>query len=282
MNPRNLWPLSVLLVLAACAPEPAPQDLDELTHYLYRVWDGKPAERVQGLLELERQLEAIELSAELGLDERSWSLSPLREEDVEGLDRPDRDLDALIGVGVAYQSRWDATCHAKLQIQADQLPTEPTALTYERTFPGTPKPGCFPQEDCEVLATVNDARRENLFLSASFILYKDFRWVTYEDEDGEERRAFYSRSWFDRSWPGDDERGAMLQSHSNDIWIERPDGTTWRMQNVWSETKLALDGVNDGTVLFTVKNATQGIYEAGDRSIETLGLCGDGNPDTPE
>lgn len=254
------------LLLAGCSPPEAPVELNELTRYLYREWDAEdPRVREAGLANLETFLEGSELSPEQGLGERSWTLSLLEPEDVANIRRPDRPLSACIGVSLGFDSRWPVGDHARLQAREDQLPAEPSAETYVRTFPDADQVDCFPGEDCEVMETVNDARRSNLFISADFILFKDFRWVPYTSEDGEERRAFYSRSWFEESWEGDGGSTHLWQSYSVDVFLDRGNGRAWRYQALWSETEIP--GVGEDILRGTVSTGTNDAMNAGDRAI---------------
>lgn len=261
-------------LVAACAPPEAPEDLDDLTRYLFAEWDADDARvRAAGLANLQDFLATSvgpegakgPITAETPSGERSWSVSDLGEDDVEGLTRPDRPLDAMVGVSVAHASRWPVGDHARWQTEADQLPAEPSAVRYERTFPDPEDRACFPEESCDVMETVNDARRANFLFSADFVLFKDFRWVPYTDVDGTERQAFYSRSWFEESWPSDGGNATLWQSYSVDVFLDRGDGTTWRYQTSWSETEVL--GGSDDAIRATVTPAIVAAMVAADDAI---------------
>lgn len=276
MSRRFVLPFAA--ALAACAPPPeAPEDLDELSRYLYRTWDDEDVRvPIAGLKNIEAFLEDIELTSATPYAERAWSVDPLQAEDVETLPkRPDRPLKALFGVSLGYASDVPLACHKAWQTQSDQLPAEPTAVTYVRSFPETNDPTCFPDEDCTLLQTVNDARRENAAISASFLLYKDFRSFSWEDDDGEEREAFYSRSWFQDSWPGDDGASHLWQSFTADVWIGRPDGTTWRYQALFNESEVYVLGIraNDEVQANLVSSASEGAMIAQDGAAGGLEAC---------
>jgi hypothetical protein len=215
-----------------------------------------------GIHNLETFLAGVpSLDPETKAIDRAWDMEPPAEEDVAGVDRPE-DVEAanMLGVSVAYASPWDVDDHVRLQRETDQTPTEPTAKEYTRTVTDGQ---CFAEGSCAVMKTVNDMRRSNLAIKVSFTLLKDFRWV--ELDDG--RRAVISRSWTDQVWVGEGGTSAILQSHSLDVWVEQGDATTWRWQNVWSESKAPGD---DATVKGTLKWATDNIFEAGDEAIEAL------------
>jgi hypothetical protein len=271
--------LLLLSLLIACKPPPeAPAELDDLSRYLYREW-GDEDERVQasGLANLEAFLAGIDegkgLTKDTGIQQRSWTLPLLTEDDVADLpSRPDRSLDGMIALGVAKFTPYAIDCHALLQVQSDQLPAEGTATDYTRTFPGRTDGSCFPDQSCPVLETSNDVRRKNLLIAARFQLLKDFRWVTVDDADGGTHRAFYSRSWLPDSFPGEAEGDMMWQSYSIDLWTERPTGGTWRYQVLWSETDTGVDAGTD-IELGVIKSGTDGVLSDGDKAIVELGLC---------
>lgn len=266
--------LPILALLAACSPPEAPEELDALTKYLFAEWDSEdPRVREAGLANLQTFLATQvgptdakgALTPETPLGERSWTVALLDADDVEGVPRPDRPLSSLIGVSLAFASRWPVDDHARWQAEEDQLPAEPSAERYVRNLPDPGDRACFPDEACEIMETVNDARRANIFIQADFILFKDFRWVPYTDDDGEERRAFYSRSWFEESWVGDSGGATLWQSYSVDVFLDRGDGTAWRYQTLWSETEIP--GANEDILRGTVTSGTEGAMQAGDQAI---------------
>ena len=265
MRTLVLW--SVLC--AGCAPPEAPAELAELSNYLYREWDARDAAvPAAGLTNLAAFLVDVELDSGR-IDDRAWLLDPLEEADVEGIERPNRNLADCLAVAVAGFSRWPVEDHARLQSEPDQTVTEPTSPRYERSFPETDDPACFEERRCDQLVTFNDAERANIVLSTTFELFKDFRWLTYTDPDGEERDAFYSRSWFEDSFEGDRGKNTLWQSYSVDVWLDRGDGTAWRYQTLWSESEI--EGASgEGVLTGAVKIGTNGIYQAGDKAIGEL------------
>lgn len=262
--------LAVGLAVMGCRVDEAPAELAELSGYLYGVWDH-PDDRVRedAIRALERQLEAVDdLEGSPPVD-RSWSILPLQPEHVQGITRPDRPLEATVNVALAFVSPWSIEDHARLQAETDQTPVETTAPRYRRDILEPEDPECFVRGECEILDTFNDLRRQNLLMRADMELLKVFRWVPYTDDQGRERNAFYSRSWFEQSWPGDRENVWLYQSYSIDVWIERPGGEVWRYQTLWSETELGI-AAGDNAVAATVRQGTEGTMKAGDDAISEL------------
>lgn len=253
--------LLVALGAAACqAPPVAPEDLGELSRFLYREWDAEDPLVIQGGLE---NLVAILSGADLqgDVDDRAWTLPDLTDEDVADITRPDRDIAAVVGVSVAFESVWTVDDHVQVQLQADQRPYEPTAPNhYDRSFVEPTDPDCFPALECEFLATFNEATRQNILMKVTFELFKDFRSVPLEDG-----WAFIARSWFEEPWPGDDGKVMLYQSYATDVWIGRGEHT-WRFQALWSESDLGI-AASEETVVATVKVATDGIYDRVDEQI---------------
>jgi len=260
-------------LVGCAAPPEAPTDFDGLAAYLYREWGQEDPAAIQaGLNNLSDFLFDVDVSASKVLD-RSWQLSALQESDVEGVPRPDRDLSALVGVGVAGASEHHVLEHAQAQVWEDQTPLEPTANFYERTFPDADaSPDCFLSRDCEFLVTENQATRQNLLMTVDFELFKTFRWVALDEEGS--RYGLISRSWFADSFEGKNGKTALYQSFSTDVWIEQEDGSTVRLQMVWSESDVGI-AASEGTVQSIVKRATDDIFKRSDEAIEEAVEAGD-------
>ena len=262
-----------MLLLAACGPPSpeAPTEMSDLVRYLFREHGAEdPRVMEEGLGNLSALLDDVDLSADPV--DRSWVPSLLVADDVSGIERPEgRDLETLLSVSLAGSSQFGPADHALLQIQTDQLPTEPTATRYERDITEPSDPTCFASGECEFLRTVNDARRENLLMNVDFILFKDLRWsrVGTEEEFGPDRPlAIAARSWFAESFSGDTGNTTLWQSYSIDLWIGDGDGATRRFQTLWSESDII--DVDEDIVRNVLRNSIDDIYAAGDEAIAAL------------
>ncbi len=256
------------ILLMACGRTPeAPEDLDELTHFLYREWSNEDPQVLQvGIENLITVMSRFELDGEeANVLERSWELTPPSREDLFNVTIPEGQVPAeCYGVGTARLSQWPVSDHARLQLQTDQVPAEPSAASYTRRFPEG-DPGCFVEADgCEVMITENEVRRENLLMSLGFTLHKDFRWVDLADG----QRAMITQTHVPHISEGDGGGGATVwQSYSMDVWM--PDGDqTWRYQILWSQADVA--GASDAIQIGTVKTSTDQHFEATDEAIADL------------
>lgn len=249
------------LAITGCKKPPeAPKELNDLSTFLYREWDNEdPAVMEVGMDNLHAYLKKQDLSA--GILDRSWELESPTKDDISDIAYPkDADPKNTLGVAVGYESLWPIEDHATLQTESDQLAAEPSAKVYERTFPDDKDPLCFVDQTCDPLVTVNDIERQNLLMSVSMVLYKDFRWV--ETEQGP---AFISRSWLEESVDGESGSSRIVQSYSVDAWI--PKGkTAWRFQTLWSESEVA--GASDTATIATLKSSIDKAMETGDEAIE--------------
>jgi hypothetical protein len=262
----RIWLAASMLGLAACkAPPEAPEELDELSKYLYREWGNEdPEVPAVGLAGLADFLAGLDLEGPL--NDRSFFVGPAGADTVQYVDVPEgTDPDDTIGVSVARASEWPVTDHARLQTEVDQLPTEPTASEYERHFVEPTDPECFLDHSCEILRTENDIRRNNLMISVTMVLYKEFRWIELPDDEG---WGFYSRSWTDQIWYGNSGNTSIQQSYSLDVWLPAAGDTTWRYQLVWSESDTAVD--NPDLIAATLKNSSDRTIARGDDAIEDL------------
>jgi len=258
----NLLLTTALFFTACKKPPEAPRELNELSTYLYREWDNEdPAVMEAGLENLRAYLDGEDLEA--GILDRSWELEPISRADVADIPYPDgANPKNTLGVGVSYASAWPTEDHALLQLEKDQLPAEPSAKVYTRSFPDEDKPACFLDQSCNPLASVNDIERQNLLLSVVMVLYKDFRWV--ETERGP---AVAARSWLEESFEGENGSSNIVQSYSIDVWL--PVGKkTWRYQTLWSESEVA--GASDAATIGTLKSSIDRAMETADEAIEEL------------
>lgn len=269
MRRKVLW-VGLAWAMGACAPPEAPTELNDLSRYMYREWDAADERtRVAGMANLDAFLTTVDIGSD-SLDDRTWTLTDLQDEDVAHIDRPDRPLENCFGIGMGYLSRWPASDHAQLQIELDQVPTEPTAEFYTRSVTNVDDASCFAEQTCDRIDTTNDMRRKTAVYSVDSTLFKNFVWVPYVDADGVERDAFYSRSWYDQSWDGDKGSTTIWQSYSIDVWMDRGDGTAWRYQTLWNETDLLGFTVSEDVALGSVQGGTENVFEAGDDAIGTL------------
>lgn len=261
---RLLVPAVLAALSVACQPPPkAPEEVSELTRFLFREWSHEdPSVMQDGIDQLDRFLrEEIDFKGDL--NQRSMELGSIKREDLDAVDWPkDQDPAKTIGLAVMRESRWPVGDHARFQAQSEQLAAEPSASKYARRFvePGTPE--CFIAGDCAVLGSENDVTRKNFLMEVDIVLKKHFRWV--ELSDG--RRAVVARSWVPRVFEAKGE-GRIAQSYAVDVWIEQEGGRTWRFQALYQHTEFGFD-VDDSTQLTVVAGATDEAFEKGDKAIE--------------
>jgi hypothetical protein len=239
VGPIGLVLVALIAHLAGCSPPPeAPTELSELSRYLYREYDNEDVRVMQGAAANMYDFVAT-LDLQSSLVDRSFEPGNLLDEDVSDLTRPDRPLSNCLPISIGGTSRQRIEDHALLMIQPDQTEAEASATYYDRSFPEESDPTCFLDRSCDLLVTVNDAERANLLLTVEFVLFKNFRWVEILDDDGEhERWAIVARSWFEEEWEGSQGENALLQSYASDLWFEADDGTVWRYQTLWSESRI--------------------------------------------
>lgn len=253
-----------LLLAIACNPPPeAPGELDDLSRYLFASWSDEAA-ATAGLDTLQVLLDDVDLDDD-DVDDRSFLIGPIGADALLDVEHPARDPDDTVGVGVGLASPWPVADHARLQTEDDQLPWEISAVAYERTFVEPEDPSCFADGSCDIMRTENLIERSSIALKVEYLLFKDFRWI--EITGGQ--RAFFSRSWCDRVWEGENGSSSVLQSYSLDVWLPPPTGEgCWRYQVVWSEVEVL--GGSEAAVATTIKRSTNEILEAGDVWIEEL------------
>jgi len=244
---------------AGCTPH-APVEVDEVTGYLYREWDNPDSTFMQdGLASLESILAAKMLGPNGAGSDRLLQLTPILASDITVSPYPmDRDPARTLGTGVVRESKWPVIDHARVQADPDQLPVEPSAAAYVRTYLEPTDPSCLIDASCRTLHTSNDVTRSNATLKVTYTLLKDFRW--FDLADG--RRALVARGWAPQSYTGDS--GAILQSFSLDVFLPRPGDLTWRYQVSFSENQLSIATTDDIVVAVVTGAVDEALRKADD------------------
>ncbi len=231
---RPALAIVVMVTLGACAPtrERAPEDLDGLLRFLYEHHDDPDALH-EGMENLAPWLDGVGRTEE---GRAGYQLTPLTEEEVDDITRPDRDLEVAFGVAVAGVSRHRIEPHAEITLLPDQIYTDPRAHTrYDRTIiGGDPSQFLLCADD---VRTVNDISKTKIGVTIPYVLHKDFAWV-HLDED---RRATVARSWVQESSCSANGVNCVLQSYSVDLWYASDDVDTVRLTATWNEITSAAD-----------------------------------------
>lgn len=262
MPSRALSLIAVLACTACFTPPPqAPEELSELTRFLFREWSNPdPAVMEAGLANLDKHF--LGLDAEAPTNERAFQLDALQRQDMVDINWPsERDPQACYGLAVARRSPHAIAAHAEMQTNPEQLPAEPSAKRYVRNF--VDDAACFRERRCMTMKTENDLTRENFLLgSISMVLHKQFRWVRLE---GEDRWGIAARSWIAEAGKDKDGTVKIHQSYSVDVILPASDGHTWRMQAVYSETDFG--SVPQDTIISVVTSSTDDALKAADELI---------------
>lgn len=261
--PTSACAIVSALLAIACGPPDAPDDLDALTHFLYREWNNQtPSVMEDGVAKLDTLLNALPLDG--GVGGRSFRVTELTRDDLHDVAWPsDRNPKNAIGSCVARRSKWPIEDNARFIGESDQLDAEPTAKSYVRTFLDPMDPACFIDGTCPVLLTDNDIKRENTLITVEFTLHKLLRWVPLVTT----RRAIAARSYIDHEFKGSKSGTSLKQSYSIDVFLGQDDGSTVRYQCSWAETDINL-AVDEDLQLSVLVSATNDALAATDDAIE--------------
>lgn len=270
--------LALLLCgLSACTPPPeAPEDLGELTLYLFANFDDPdPAVMQAGMVNMLTFLEEFEEGGDLGIDspatDRAWQLPALEEENWGGADHWDGgSAENQMPVGVAVRSAYPGGDHAELVGLEDQTPLESSSSArYDRTFLTD-----FDEwlaGDVALLQTENSIDRDNILLTLTYTAYKDYRWV--EMPDGSQ--ASIARSWTTEEYinePGAGTANEDRMEFFSNVELTIPSGEgSLRYNCLWGAVVFAPE-VDETVLLNTVRNGIQEGYE----NTEAY-LAGDGS-----
>lgn len=249
------------LLVLGCAPLPeAPEELTELSPFLFAQHDADPRVLQDAVENLRLGFDQIDLEG--SRLERSWIPDPLRSDDVAGTRLDDADPADCVAVGLVARTAFGSADHAEFAAFGDQRTAEPTATDYDRFVLEPEDPGCFPGQVCGSLVTLNDVRRENALYAARFDLHKRYRWV------GED--ALIARSWLDQPYEGEGGATTLRQSYGVDVVMRLEDDSVVRFQVVYGEVDLGALEVSDDLSRGVMRAAVDGLIVRTDEAIEEL------------
>ena len=237
--------LGVMLLAACQASPPANPSFNDAIQFAFREFETEePARLAFALRQLEREVYlSVDVSDDSNLD-RSLSPTGLTEDDLVGLQHPDRDPSLAVPIAVTKLSQFMVSDHQQLPLLSDQRPIEPGSPTfYERTF--LDGDSCWLESshsylsedsgdelNCHFLRTLNNLTKENALLTLTYVLSKDYRWVDLSLPDPaaqvdpeaapvEPRWAFVARSWTSERAANEEDNRSIEQSYSFEIWLPR-------------------------------------------------------------
>ena len=258
--------LFLLLALQACkSPPPAPEELDELSAYLFANFDNEEYGVMEaGLGNLETFFQDVDMEA--GYADRAYSLSALTDEDVVDVEHPDRSLELMLPVGLVAESPHPPERHSWAITQADQTALEPASPNhYVRSFTEPTDPSSFPDREHVVQRTMNDIHKENLVMDVQYDMHKDFRWVELR-EPGSDEWAVVGRAWITDKAEGSSGAVILEQSFSIDVFLPRDSDHTVRFMGLWSDT--TIEGVGPDVIEGTIKLGVHQMFNATDEFID--------------
>ena len=255
----------LLLIFFACrAPVEAPKEIDDISAYLYANFNGNgdDGERAlpAGLWTLETYLESLELDLSSDLDDRTVSLSPLTEVDLDGTYAPEGiDLGLQVGVAVSAQTPLTMDEEVSLIMDPNQVCIAADSTAYHEVTVLSGE-DCFSDGSCDVLETSNEVFIDSI--SDGWLdTLKDYRWILLEDG----RKAIVAREWMPDIAPATSGSNSWDQRFAIVVWLPNADGSkTLRYYALWSSVTSILtdelyanmvkDGLEDyynNTVSFT-------------------------------
>ena len=247
------WAAMLLLIACVATDPPLPPDFDEAVHLAFRKLEsGSDEELAELLLVMESEIDSdLDLAGDVIA--RSFQPTSLTEDDLDGLEVPDRDPDLAVTNALARVSQFPREVHVPLALMADQRPLEPQCPThYVRSF--TEGDDCWP--DC-FMHTENDLTKESGLFIADYVLPKQYRAIPLEDG----RTATMTRTWTRDAVVAREDAARIEQSESFEFFLDRPDGSgALRMMAVWSETSFAAHEIEDWVIEGTVRAGTESIF----------------------
>ena len=264
----------IWLQALACDPPPeAPEDLGELSLYLFENFDEDTEALEAGALVMEEFL--VEVDPEEDVEYRAVTLPTLTDADLGGAEAPaEADPETQVPVAVMWTSRHSLQDHVELQVEDNQVCIDSSSSVYHhRVF--TTDPDCFAAGTCDVLRTLAEVRREEPLTSFWYDVHMDFRTL---EVDGS--TVLVSRGWIPEIAVSDDGLATFTQSYSLDVRLPDPDdpGTTLRFYALWSA--LDMVGVTDDLLAIMLRNGIQDSFELADDFVDGV-LCDNDRDYTP-
>ena len=294
-----------LALAVSCKPTPpANPSFDDAAQFAFREFENEdPAVLAYAVRQFEGEIyRGVDVDAS-NVGDRSLTPADLSEDDLEGIEHPDRDVSLAVPVAVAASSTYEVSQHQRLPLLDDQRPIEPNSPDhYERSYLED-SDSCWPDRSCAFLRTENVLTKTNAVLTLDYTLYKDFRWVNMNlpdpadisdeqplDTESEPRWGFIARSWMSERAVEDDGGSSIEQSYSFEVWIprdsggyvrsdstENTDGGGWtadstgggtlRLMSLWAETDIGAEIAEDIVVTLT-RGGIDDIFEAQDLYID--------------
>ena len=294
---RRLGSLLVLSLVCGCQASPAANpSFNDAIQFAFRDFETQePARLAFALRQLEREVYlGVDVTASGNLD-RSLSPAGLTEEDLAGLEHPDRDLALAVPIAVAKLSNHMVDSHRQLPLLPDQRVIEPGSPEfYERSYLDG-SDACWEERGCDFLRTSNELTKENALLTLTYTLPKDYRWVNMalpdpateldpEEPAEDPRWAYVARSWSTERAANEEDDRSIEQSYSFEIWLprdgrglirdgseENADGGEWisdssgggtlRMMSLWAESYIGAE-VSDELVAYATRGGIDDIFDA--------------------
>jgi hypothetical protein len=165
---------SAALLLSGCSPPPdAPQELEQLTTWLFgKVRDGTDEELEVGVNNLANWLDGRFDEASEG-----YTVDSLSEKTADAADGRNGDLSDLVGASVATSLPFSLDRVEQAMMLKDQMDVfEGEYEKYDRTFEGQPR--CFTNREClDIQARTQSTNKYPLGLSIDVDFSSEWRWV---------------------------------------------------------------------------------------------------------
>ncbi len=262
-------PWIVALALASgCAQtrDPAPDDLDGLSRYMFRYFgDDAAMQDAVGKL--------IPILEDRGTDEGSagWRLSNLDDLDTLTIEHPDTDLSRMIGVSMTYDSPFPVGLHADVQLDPNQTWLDPaTYIAYDRELiEGEGE--TFRAGDCAIV-TDNYIHKKGAFgIEFDWGTMRGFQWV-----DTPAGRALVGTGGAYEVACSDNGATCMHQSFALEVFYEASPGQTLRYNGIWMDVTTDFDAVvTDDLRVKMALGGLSDVFEQTDVHLHDLTVAAD-------
>lgn len=251
----KLVPVIVLLTACAHKREPAPEDVDGLSHWLFANHDDDEL-LAEGMTNLAPWLVT---NADTEASQDGYVLTDFIAEELVSITYPDRDLTAMVGVAVPGVSPYDVLDHGVLMLLPDQTWNDAgTFEVYERVVTEGDE-DAFAAGTGRIRTTNTIDKKGAFGVHIPYVLFKDFAWVPVEGAGS----AIVARSWVaEESCADGGDSNCLFLSFSVDLWYGDVPGHTIRMTSGWNELKTSADSIlSDEDRVGLMVNGVHDIFE---------------------
>ena len=254
--------LLLALLTTGCTKIPeAPEELSELSLYLFREFAQDEEVVASGLMNLRDWMLEQDLTSDI--DERAVTLPVIKGANLDGYKIPDGvDADAQVPIAVPGISPHGVSKHLDTILEPNQVCIESGTTKFAKRKFLTDKQ-CFRSGECTELSTLTEVFKQNPLAKVWYDMYKDYRAIELDDIG----TAYIGRTWLEEQFVGENGTTSWDQTFSVDVFLPAEKaGETLRYFAMWSSISVPL--INDTSYAGLVRDGIDEAYTFSDEFLD--------------